>query len=56
MEKSFLFAHIATKDLDPDLGGQIKDALMTAIEKNEQSALLPREDVTFVPFCHGNVL
>jgi len=45
MEKSFLFAHIATKELDPDLGGQIKDALMTAIEKNEQYAFLrERED------------
>ena len=45
MEKSFLFAHIATKELDPNLGGQIKDALMTAIEKNEQYAFLrERED------------
>lgn len=45
MGKSFLFAHIATKELDPDFGGQIKDALMTAIEKNEEYAFLrERED------------
>lgn len=45
MEKSILFTHIATKEMDPDFGKQIAEALLRAIEKDDQYQFLrERED------------
>lgn len=45
MEKSILFTHIATKEMDPDFGKQIAEALLMAIERDEQYQFLrERED------------
>ena len=45
MEKSSLFTHIATKEMDPDFGKQIAEALLMAIERDDQYQFLRgRED------------
>ena len=45
MEKSILFTHIATKEMDPDFGKQIAEALLMAIERDDQYQFLrERED------------
>ena len=40
MEKSSLFTHIATKEMDPDFGKQIAEALLMAIERDDQYQFL----------------